>query len=97
MQNKVHRLLNLRFTFLEFPEQAVFAMYWLQKEWLSCISVDELYFLLGKLQKDYSFSVLCKYLYEHQTTLRIGEENKHMSLRHRNVLKKSHASVALGI
>lgn len=71
-------------------------MYWLQKEWLSCISLDELSFLVGKLQKDYSFIVVCKYLYEHQTTLRLEEENKHMSLKHRNVLKmSSHASMAL--
>ncbi|XP_055572205.1 uncharacterized protein LOC114015106 [Falco cherrug] len=35
------------------------------KEWSSCISLNEPYSLVVKLQKDYSFSALCRYLCEH--------------------------------
>ncbi|XP_050759462.1 protein FAM227B [Gymnogyps californianus] len=35
------------------------------KEWPSCISLDEPYSLVDKLQKDYSFNAMCKYLCEH--------------------------------
>ncbi|KAM6246189.1 LOW QUALITY PROTEIN: protein FAM227B-like [Spheniscus humboldti] len=35
------------------------------KAWPSCISLDEPYSLVDKLQKDYSFNAICKYLYEH--------------------------------
>ncbi|XP_076204805.1 LOW QUALITY PROTEIN: protein FAM227B [Aptenodytes patagonicus] len=47
------------FTFEEFLRSQDLVM------WPSCISLDEPYSLVDKLQKDYSFNAICKYLYEH--------------------------------
>lgn len=69
-------------------------MYWLQKEWLRCISLNGLYFWWVSCKKIIPL-VLCKYLYGHQTTLRLGEENKHVTDAQKRAQKCSHANASI--